>query len=233
MQTLLVAFLGVLLIPLFVGTWRTSLLGLSLQGMLMTAMALSLGLPQEPGDWLTLADLFLLRGLGAPALLYLVLRSQQAPKRNDVIPPNLLSWAFALGAVFVAFRFSAVLIPIPGDEQRIVTVAIAAVLLGFLVLATQENPLTQMIGALRLENAVALFELGGPHHEASIWIQIGQILIVLATVLLYRWYLILFDRKADRMSETRESTQDATHASPGTPARTLARAPTRTMEETR
>lgn len=206
MQTLLIALLGVLLVPLFVGTWRTSLLGLSLQGLLMTAIALSTDLPREAADWLTLADLLLLRGVGAPVLLYLILRSQHAPKRNDVIPPNLLSWAFALGAVLAAFRLSALLIPESGEQQLIVTVTISGTLLAFLVLATQENPLTQMIGALRLENALALFELGGPHHERSIWLQLGQMLIVALTVLLYRWYLVILSNKEDTIRTRTEET---------------------------
>ena len=39
MSPLLVSLLAVLLIPLFVATWRTSLLGLALQGSLLAAIA--------------------------------------------------------------------------------------------------------------------------------------------------------------------------------------------------
>jgi hypothetical protein len=43
-----------------------------------------------------------------------------------------------------------------------------------------------MIGALRIENGIAMFELGG-HHDPAM--QIAQTVILIATILLFRWYL--------------------------------------------
>jgi hypothetical protein len=88
----------------------------------------------------------------------------------------------------VSFNFSEVLTPEDGDPQTLVAVATAGLLLGFLVLASQSDPFSQMIGALRIENSIALFELGGPPHE-TFWLQLGQVSVVLLTVGLYRWYL--------------------------------------------
>jgi len=58
------------------------------------------------------------------------------------------------------------------------------------VLATQTGPFSQMVGALRIENAIALFELGGAHtsHE-DVGMRIAQTVLLIATVLLFRWYL--------------------------------------------
>jgi len=190
MSPLLMALLGVLLVPLFVATWRTSLLGLSCQGLLMAWIAYRMAPePSTASEWLTLADLVLVRGLGAPLALYAVLHAQRAPARNDVIPPNLLSWTFALGIVLVAFNFSAALVPEHGQQQILVAVAATGVMLGFLVLATQSGPFSQMIGALRIENAIALFELGGERHHEPLGVQLGQIAVVAMTITLYRWYL--------------------------------------------
>jgi hydrogenase-4 component E len=191
LSTLLVALLGVLLIPLFVATWRTSLLALSLQGLLMgwIAHGNGLGASFSPAAILTFADLVVVRGLLAPLLLRSVLVAQNAPARNDVIPANLLSWTMALGIVLLAFRFGEALVPVQGDQQTLVAVATAGLLLGFLVLTTHAGALSQVVGALRIENAIALFELGGePHHE-PLALKVGQVAVYAATVLLFRWYL--------------------------------------------
>jgi hydrogenase-4 membrane subunit HyfE len=190
MSPLLVALLGVLLVPLFVATWRSSLAGLSLQGLLMAWIAYGAGpAPGTPHDWITLVDLVLVRGLWAPLALYRVLRAQNAPARNDVIPPNLLSWTAALGLVLVAFNFSEMLVREPGDQQTLVAVVVAGILLGFLVLATQSDPFSQMTGALRIENAIALLELGGERHHQPLGVHLAQTAIVGVTIAFYRWYL--------------------------------------------
>jgi hydrogenase-4 component E len=193
---LLIALLGVLLLPLFVATWRTSLAGLSCQGFLMAWIAYRMAPPVAASDWLTMVDLVLVRGLWAPIALYGVLRANKAPSRNDVIPPNLLSWSAALAMVMVAFSFAEVLVPESGQQQTLIAVATSGVLLGFLVLATQSGPFSQMIGVLRLENGIALFELGGEHHHEALALRIGQIAVVVLGIALYRRYLAVLSTTA-------------------------------------
>jgi hydrogenase-4 membrane subunit HyfE len=106
--------------------------------------------------------------------------------RNDIIPPNLMSWTLAIALVLVAFRFADMLVPVEGNEHSFVAGASAAVLLGLLVLATQTGPFSQMVGALRIENGIAMFELGA-HHDPAM--QIAQTVILIATIVLFRWYL--------------------------------------------
>lgn len=186
----LVALLLVLLVPLFVGKWRTSLLGLSCQGLLTAWIAVRLHPDLANVEaWIGLADLVILRGILAPWLLASEMRRQAAPPRSDVIPPNMLSWALALGSVLVAFHFAEALVREPGEEQALVAVATVGLLLGFLVLATQPKPFSQMVGTLRIENAIALFEVGGGSQHREIGVHIGQLVIVLTTIVLYRWYL--------------------------------------------
>jgi hydrogenase-4 membrane subunit HyfE len=187
---LLIALLGAMLLPLFVATWRSSLAGLSVQGLLMTWIAYRAGARlTAPDDFVALADLVLVRTVGAPLLLYRVLRAQNAPARNDVIPPNLLSWTAALGLVLVSFNFSELLVRESGDQQTLVAVVVAGVLLGFLVLATQSDPFSQMVGALRIEDAISLLELGGERHHLPLGVHLGQVAVVVITVSLYGWYL--------------------------------------------
>ena len=188
MSPLLVALLGVLLVPLFVASWRSSLIGLGCQGLLMAMIAYRLDHAPTVNSWLVLTDLAVVRGLVAPFVLYAVLAARNTPARNDVIPPNLLSWTLALGMVLMSFSFSEVLVHEPGEQRTLVAVATAGILLGFLVLATQSDPFSQMIGALRIENAIALLGLGGKARE-SIGLQLGLIGVFVATIAFFRWYL--------------------------------------------
>ena len=189
MSPLLIALLGVLLVPFFVSTWRANLVGLLFQGVLMTWISWRLGFHVGSIDsWLTMLDLVLVRTLLAPAALYSVLRHEQNPARVALKPPNLLAWAIALALVLVSFTFAEVLAPDGGDERTLVAVAASGLLLGFLVLATQAGNFAGVIGALRIENAIALLELGGAHGE-SIWLRLGQTTVLVLTLLGFRWFL--------------------------------------------
>lgn len=189
MTPLLIAFLAVLLLPLFIASWRTSLVGLSCQGALMGWIAYRHDHHLSVHTILTFVDLFAVRAIAAPLFLYRVLRSQKAPSRNDVIPPNMLSWTFAIVLVVFAFQFAGVVVPVESDEQTLVAVSASGLLLGLLVLSTQSVPFSQMIGALRLENAIALFELGNPSHHEAIGIRLGQTAVLLISVVMFAWYL--------------------------------------------
>jgi hydrogenase-4 membrane subunit HyfE len=184
-----VAFLVVLLLPLFIGTWRTSLMGLAAQGLLLFWLALERveGLSWETA--VTLVDVGLVRALLVPVLFFRLLTRQNAPPRNDMIPPNLLFWAMAGGLVGLAFDLAGRLVPAPGDERAQLAVAGSGVLLGLFVLATRTSPFSQMIGALRLENAIALFELASPVHLAPLPVQLGITAVFVLTVIAFAVYL--------------------------------------------
>jgi hydrogenase-4 component E len=187
---ILIAFVIALLVPLFVSRWRASLFGLALQGALLAAIAYrQRGFEISLSTAVTLIDLVVVRAIVMPSLLFGTLRRQNAPLRNDVIAPNLLSWALALALVVVAFRFADVLVPVEGDEQALVAVSTAAFLLGLFVLATARGIVSQVIGLMRVENAIALFELETPSEHASLAIRIGQTAIMLISVGFCRWYL--------------------------------------------
>jgi hydrogenase-4 component E len=191
----LIVFAIVLLVPLFVGTWRTSLLGLALQGALMTAIALRHGVHLSIDTALTIVDLAVLRAAVGPLAIYVVLRGQNAPPRNDVIAPNLISWTLSLALVVVAFRTADVLVPTEGDEQMLVAVASAAFLLGLFILSTSRGTTSQIIGVMRVENAIALFELGQSSHRESIGIRVGLTVVLLVSIALYRWFLVSLARE--------------------------------------
>lgn len=190
MSPLLVAILGTYLIPLFIASWRISLLGLSCQGLLMGWMAYRVSPDIASANGLiTLADLVLVRGLAVPFGLYWLLRSRNLPLRYDVISPNMLSWAMSVGIVFLAFNFSALLGEAPGGQRHVIAVVASGVMLGMLILASPAGVFSQMVGALYVENAIALFEHGGELRPEPVGLQLGQIAVVAMTFLLYLWYL--------------------------------------------
>jgi len=197
MSPLLIGFLGVLLVPLFAASWRLSLVGLVGQGLIMAWISYRRDPAMDSIEaWVEMFDYLVVRGLGAPIALYLVLRGQRATGRHDVIPPNLMSWSLAIGLVFVGYRFGDHLVAVEGDAQTFVAVATTALLLGFLLLATQTGPFSQMVGALRIENGIALFGLGGPPDQEDLSLRIVQTALVIVTVILFRWYLQVLPREA-------------------------------------
>lgn len=204
MTGVLLAFIIVALVPLFVATWRTSLLGLSLQGGLIAWLALRHSATLSFGSALTALDTIGLRAFAAPAVLYAAMRALKVPPRNNVIAPNLFSWAIAIGLVVVAFRSADVLVPPEGEQQMLVAVAGSALVLGMFVLSMAQGTFSQIVGLLRIENAIALFELGGSAHSGALGIRVAMTLILLVSVGFYRWYVLHVprDEEADSVADT-------------------------------
>lgn len=209
MSPLLIALLGALLLPLFIGTWRMSLFGLALQGLILAAIAYPGLQPlRSAHSWLTLVDLGLVRGLLIPLALHAVMRAKDAPPRNDPISPNLFSWTLAFGMVLAAFNLSEALVGGAGEAQTLVAIAIAGVLLGFLVLASASGPFSQIVGVLRIENAIATLELSGD-HESPFALQLALLAVFVATAGLFRWYLAMLEPFDPAAAPERESAPDS------------------------
>lgn len=188
MSSLYLGFLMVLIFPLVAASWRLSILGLGLQGLLMAWIVARHGPPESAGALLSLVDVGLVRGVLVPLLLYRVMSAQAVGPRNDVIPPNMISWTVAGVLIAVAFRFASRVAPV-GEEQTAIAVATSGVLLGMFVLATQTGPFSQAVGALRIENAIALFELSGGGHDAPLAVHVGMMLVFLLTASLLATYV--------------------------------------------
>lgn len=182
MTYLLVAYLVVIVVPLLTASWRISLLGLAAQGLLMAAMVSRHGWTHSFTGALLLLDVLVLRGWFIPRYFRRIMNGLGVARRNDVIPANLLSWTLAGAAVLVAFRFAGHVLPGEGDRTIHVAVAAAALLLGLLILGTQVTTFSQITGVLRVEYAIALFELGG-EHEPALPVQAGLTLVLLLSVL--------------------------------------------------
>lgn len=175
-------FLLVVLLPLFAARWRVSLLGLALQGVLLFRAA---GSARE-ALLLDGADFLLVRGLLAPGLLYAIQLRGGSPHRNDVIPANLFAWVLVVVLTTAAFRFAAI---IGGEAEGRIAVATAALVLGLFVLSTQSSVFSQIVGVLRIDNAVALFEIAFSHEHGDLSAKLAQIAVTTGAVGLMAWYL--------------------------------------------
>jgi hydrogenase-4 component E len=179
---LLIVFLVVLIVPDLTASWRLSLVALGAQGLLMTAMVAQRGWTVSATGVVLLLDLLLVRTWFIPRHLYAIMARLGGPDRRDVIPANLLSWTMAGALVLMAFRFGALVEPGGGVEATQVAVAAAGLLLGLLVLGTQAGTFSQVVGVLRVEYAIALFELGAD-HELALPVQLGLTAVLLLSVL--------------------------------------------------
>lgn len=191
MTALLAAFLVVAALPFFMATWRVVLAALSLQGLLMGWMAFRGQPAAAPDAVLALVDLVAIRGLLVPFLLYRVMKAQDAPRRGDAILPNMLSLMLLAVLVALAFQLAARLEPGGSEAATLVAVSASALLLGLFSLATQTGVFTQAAGALSVENAVALFELGrkggSPPFPVELALTSAFLLSACMTVLFVRW----------------------------------------------
>jgi hydrogenase-4 component E len=93
-----------------------------------------------------------------------------------------------VGIVLASFRFANELSKSePSNPLHIATVT-AALLLGLFVLSSQGSMFSQIVGLLRIENAVALFELL-PASHVPVPIQLGLSFVFLVTVILFGHFL--------------------------------------------
>ncbi|MEQ1503546.1 MAG: hypothetical protein ABMB14_15015 [Myxococcota bacterium] len=184
-------FLLVVLVPLFAARWRVSLLGLSLQGVLLFRAA-SVHPDALPGGDVALnaVDYLVVRAVLGPAALYAIQHRGGLPHRNDVIPANLFAWVLVVLLTTGAFRFAAHADPTGALGGR-VAVASAALVLGLFVLASQDSVFSQIVGMLRIENAVALFETALPEHPGSAepGVRLLQVAVIAGVVATMAWYL--------------------------------------------
>ena len=151
----LIACLLATVIPVFFGKLAVTPAWLSLQ-------ALALG-------WITLnkhqqldlhaleagLEILIIRAWFVPHLLRRTLTNSEV-NEHDVMPSNLFTWGVAVTLIILAFQF--------GDgaraDVRALTLGViaATVTIAFLLLATNREPVAQLVAILFMENALALFE---------------------------------------------------------------------------
>jgi hydrogenase-4 membrane subunit HyfE len=151
----LIACLLATVIPVFFGKLSVTPTWLSLQALALGWITLN---KNEALDFHALEaglEILFIRAWLVPHLLRRTLRSTPAAEL-EVMPSNLFAWGAAVALIILAFQF--------GDgaraDVRALTLGVTAatVTIAFLVLATNHQPVAQLVALLFMENALALFE---------------------------------------------------------------------------
>ncbi len=176
----LIACLLATLIPVFFGKLATAPVWLSLQALALGWISLN----QHPAPDLHVLtaglEILIVRAWLVPHLLRRTLIGTPATEL-DVMPSNLFTWGIAVALIILAFQF--------GDgaraDVRALTLGViaATVIIAFLLLATNREPVAQLVALLFMENALALFEslmpqaLPLPIHVAVSTVYIGTVAV--------------------------------------------------------
>lgn len=151
----LIACLLATVIPVFFGKLAVTPSWLSLQALALGWITLN---KHQELDFHALEaglEILLIRAWLVPHLLRRALATSKAAEL-DVMPSNLFAWGAAVALMILAFQF--------GDggraDTRALTLGVAAVTvtIAFLVLATNHEPVAQLVALLFMENALALLE---------------------------------------------------------------------------
>lgn len=188
------------------GTSRltTCIRAVALQGVLLGALPLAL-----TEHWsLRIAALAigsaLVKSLVLPWLLRRAIR--EAAVRREVEPRIGFTLSLVLGTAAVAIAFGvAQRLPLPeGTSELLVPVALATVIMGFLVLTTRATAVTQVVGYLMLENGIYLFGLISAERVPFL-VEIGVLLDVFVGVFIMGIVVFHINREFDAIPSARPS----------------------------
>ena len=176
----LIACLLATVIPVFFGKLSVTPTWLSLQALALGWITLN---KNEALDFNALEaglEILFIRAWLVPHLLRRTLLSTPEAEL-DVMPSNLFAWGAAVTLLILAFQF--------GNgaraDVRALTLGVAAatVTIAFLVLATNREPVAQLVALLYMENALALFESLMPEpwplpvHIAVSGVYVGTVVV--------------------------------------------------------
>jgi len=151
----LIACLLATVIPVFFGKLAITPIWLSLQALALGWITLNKHHELDVHAMAAGLEILLIRAWLVPHLLRRTLQGLKAAQ-HDVMPSNLFAWGVAVALIILAFQF--------GDgaraDVRALTLGViaATVTIAFLVLATNREPVAQLVALLFMENALALFE---------------------------------------------------------------------------
>jgi hydrogenase-4 membrane subunit HyfE len=143
------------LVPVFFSRVSAAPVWLSVQALALGWITLTQHHPLSLHAALAGVEVLLVRALLVPYLLRRAI-ARQAGTHVNLMPSNLFAWGIAVGLIIFAFKF--------GDgaraDVRALTLGVVAstVVMAFLILATNQNQMAQLVALLFMENALALFE---------------------------------------------------------------------------
>jgi len=151
----LIACLLATVVPVFFGKLKVTPVALSLQALALGWIILNLHRDLNLHALQAGLEILIIRAWLVPHLLRRCLQDPHTAEL-DVMPSNLFAWGVAITLIILAFQFGAG----ARTDLRALTLGVAAatVTIAFLVLATNREPVAQLVALLFMENALALFE---------------------------------------------------------------------------
>jgi hydrogenase-4 membrane subunit HyfE len=152
--TLMLCLLATL-VPVFFSRVSAAPAWLSVQAIALGWITLNQHHPLSLHAALAGAEVLLVRALLVPFLLRSAIKKHRH-QQVSLMPSNLFAWGIAVALIIFAFKF--------GDgaraDVRALTLGVVAstVVMAFLILATNQDKMAQLVALLFMENALALFE---------------------------------------------------------------------------
>lgn len=151
----LIACLLATVIPVFFGKLTVTPAWLSLQALALGWITLNKHHELDVHTLEAGLEILILRAWVVPRLLRSTLADTHVAE-HDVMPSNLITWGVAVALIILAFQFGN---GARADVRSLTLGVIAAtVTMAFLLLATNREPVAQLVALLFMENALALFE---------------------------------------------------------------------------
>lgn len=141
--------------------WRRELVAivrlLVVQGVLLAALAVLLGVREQSGElYLVAVGVLVLKAVVLPGVLHRVLRDSGDAREAEPLVNVTSSLLAAAVLTLVAYAVSRPLVALaPSATTRALPVGLAVVFLGFFVLVTRRHALSQVVGFLLLDNGIA------------------------------------------------------------------------------
>jgi hydrogenase-4 component E len=134
----------------------------ALQGAMLAILPVVLRLEGASTNWIHIlvigVGLLAIKAIAIPALLSRAVRDANVQHEVEPFVSFHVSVLLAAGLVGMSFWLATVLVlPRPAPSIVVVPAALATLLIGFLVLVTRRQAVTQVVGYLLLENGVFIF----------------------------------------------------------------------------
>jgi hydrogenase-4 membrane subunit HyfE len=120
--------------------------------------------------------------------LIATIRQFRPESQFDLIPANLMLWIIAVTLILMGYWLGRTTAPEDLIETFHIGTVAATILMGLLILSSNEAPLGQMIGVLTLESGILLADTLLKSTQPPI-IEVGLASVFLASVFLFAHFL--------------------------------------------
>lgn len=163
MTNLFIVYLAAVVVPVFFPSWRVAVLGLGLQGLMLSFVLIAGHELDSPVVLVEFICLLLIRAVFVPWYLFKKSNPKSTPRYFSLVGTTL--WQRSLVVLLTAVGFAMGLAMGQGDTRETVQIGSAAssLLVGMLMVANQRQPAAQLVGLVTFEGGVTLVEMLSPH----------------------------------------------------------------------